>query len=304
LLEVPQFNPLEYKVIKDKRVILDDEKAAAYIELPVFRGERLLVDANVQTLFDAIKNGTFNPLLVILSSCEFEGTVYKINGQHTCWAKYYCPGYEPEVREIAYKVATEEQLKHLYASYDRGMARSNHHLTMVELSNVKAIQDIPISIVKFMAGALKFWLYKTIQDRRRVSPADVAGLIAGKHLQLFRTVCGFFQHAIANDKSAASFMRKHAIGSAMLETFSKVPTVAPEFWRPVCDGIGLDSKIDARWQLRDFLQKIVINGSSSKTVRVVSDETVYNHCVPAFNKWRRQDEVRKLMPSADRVRAI
>jgi hypothetical protein len=299
----PIVDKLQFEVISDKQIKLTDEVAAAYIELPIFRGERSIRDSHVQRLRDAMHDGTFNPLLVILSTCELHGVTYKINGQHTCWAKYYCSDYTPMVREVKYRVKDEDQLRQLYATYDRNMARSDQHITLIELANNDALKDIPVNIIKFLAPCLRFWLYQSSDDRRRCTPENLSSLIAGKYLQLFILVGHFYREYVAMGKETA-FFRRIAVGAAVFETFNKVPTLAPQFWKPVIDGIGLDTKFDARWQLRAFLQTTVINSASGKNKRSTSDETMYNHCIPAFNKWRKNEEVRAIRPTTTRVRAI
>lgn len=298
-----QDTKLNYQVLSDKVVVLDDEKASSYIELPVFKGERDITDSHVQRLFDEMSKGHFNPLLVILSSCEFQGVTYKINGQHTCWAKYYCSGYEPQVREIKYRVETEEDLRQLYATYDRGMGRSDSHLTMVELANNPHLREIPNSVIKLVTSGMKYWSFPTTAARRRCSPQDVASLATDKHLNLFLAICSFVRDNIESSKDA-QFARRVAVIAAMFETFNKAQGPSADFWLPVLNGIGLDSKEDPRYQLRSFLLEVRVKSSSSRGVRSVSDEEMYNHCVPAFNKWRRGEKIKAIRPTQDRIRAV
>lgn len=298
-----QDTKLNYKVLSDTTVILDEEKAASYIELPVFKGEREINEQNVQRLYDEMCKGTFNPLLVILSSCEFEGVTYKINGQHTCWAKYYCEGYTPQVREIRYRVETEEDLRQLYATYDRNMGRSDAHLTMVELANNPHLRDIPNNIIKLATAGLKFWNFTSSADRRRCSPQDIASLATEKHLNLFLTVCGFIREHIEGNRDA-QFARRVAVIAAMFETFNKAATAAIEFWQPVINGINLNSKEDPRYLLRAFLLSVKVNSASSRRERSVTDEELYNHCVPMFNKWRKGEKSKIIRPTQERVRAV
>lgn len=298
-----QDTKLNYKVLSDTVVALDEEKAAAYIELPVFKGERDITDSHVQRLFDEMRKGHFNPLLVILSSCEFQGVVYKINGQHTCWAKYYCDGYTPQVREIRYRVETEEDLRQLYATYDRGMGRSDAHLTMVELANNPHLRDIPNNVIKLATSGIKFWNFESSADRRRCSPQDIASLVTERHLTLFLSVCSFIRDNIEGSRDA-QFCRRVAIIAAMFETFSKVAGASSEFWTSVVTGLNLNSKEDPRHQLRAFLLSVKVNSAVNSRSRSVTDEDMYNHCIPAFNKWRKGEKIKALRSTAERVRAV
>lgn len=302
LIELPT-DKLEFRVLSDEQVVLNNHKAAAYIELPVFPGEREVSDPHVQHLYDEMTRGSFNPLLVILSSCEFQGVIYKINGQHTCWAKFYAEGYEPKVREIKYKVQTAEQLRQLYATYDRGKARSDAHLTKIELSNNVQLHGVPDRVLGLISSAMRFWTFNETGDRSRSRPQDIAALIGDKHLNLCLAVGNFIAANVGN-KPETSWIRRRCVVAAMMETFSKSVPKSLEFWQPVCDGIGLESKTDPRWQLRSFLQSVVINSASRRGTRSVSEEDIYNHCIPAYNKWRKGEEVRQLRPVEGRIKAI
>lgn len=291
---------LKFKILSDELVTLNDEKAASYIELPVFKGERDVKETHVQKLYDEMVRGLFNPLLVILAKAEFQGIVYKINGQHTCWAKFDYPGYAPKVREIFFKVESIEDLRQLYSTSDRNLVRDDKHITLVELSNNVHLKDFNNTLLKFMVTAFKFWMFETSAERKRCSPQDLALLIDSKHMTVFRAVTDFVYHFI-DGKKEAQFLRRSPVVAAMLETFSKVPTIAPQFWQPICDSIGLESKTDARWALRTFLSTVRLGASK---LRTLSEEDMYRHCIPAFNKWRKGEAVQQLRPAKERIRAI
>lgn len=293
-------NKLNFKVISDEIVSLNDEKAAAYIELPIFRGEREVKDAHVQRLYDAMRCGNFNNLLVILATAELHGVTYKINGQHTCWAKFNYPGFNPKVREIKFKVDTEDDLRQLYSSFDRNLVRDDKHVTLIELSNNVHLKEFSNTLLKFMVTAFKFWLFDHSSLRKRCTPQDVAVLIEEKHMALFRTVTEFVQVNV-DGKKEAQFMRRSPVVAAMFETFNKVPTIAPQFWKPVCDSIGLESKNDVRWLLRTLLATSRLSASKS---RAMTEEEMYRYCVPAFNKWRKGETAQVLRPAKERVRAV
>ena len=296
--EVP-VSKLKFKVLSDEIVTLNDEKAAAYIELPIFDRERDAKDVHVQRLYDEMVRGTFNPLLVILATAEFEGVVYKINGQHTCWAKFDFPGYCPKVREIRFKVDTAEDLRQLYSTFDRNLVRDDKHITLIGLSGNVHLKDFNNTLLKFVVTAFKFWVFATSGERKRCSPQDIAALIESKHLQLFRTVCDFVSHHVDGKKEAMP-MRRVPVVAAMFETFNKVSTIAPQFWQPVCDGVGLDSKTDARWALRALLSAVKLSANKG---RAMTEEDMYRHCIPAFNRWRKGESTLQLRPTKERVKA-
>lgn len=92
---------LAAEVISEKKVTLNRAKALEYIDLPVFPGERQVVEGHVQFLHDEMRKGTFNERLVILSTGLMSSVTYKVNGQHTCWAMLFMPpSYSLQVTEL------------------------------------------------------------------------------------------------------------------------------------------------------------------------------------------------------------
>lgn len=284
-LTIASLAKLKVDVVSDQTITLNHEKALSYLDLPVFPGEREVTDNHVQFLYDEIRKGTFNPLLVILSTATFNGVEYKINGQHTCWAVVAMPpSFSLRVREINYRVATAEQLKLLYSTYDRLKARTDGHITKVFLADTEATRDLWMSEVPRLVSAFRHWHVSNAASRR-VTPEQLSAVISREFSGLFRQVALFVQ---ANHKMALS--RRVPVVAAMFATFDKVPTKATEFWQPVIDGVNLSARSDPRWQLRDALLKALQPGSStrgSKGMRVLTTEDVFRICLLAWNKWRK-----------------
>jgi hypothetical protein len=284
---------LKFDVLSDETVTLDSDKSAEYIDLPIFPGEREVTDNHVQTLFDEMKKGTFNPMLVILSTAGFNGVTYKINGQHTCWAVVYMAeqkkGFSMKVREIRYKVTTEEQLKLLYASYDRLKARSDTHVSKVFLVGTAATDGIWNSVIASVVGGFRFWHVESENERKRIAPEQLAATIQKEFTELFRTVAKYVQ-----DHHNDTLAKKQPIIAAMFATFQKVPTKANDFWQPVMDGLNMNSKTDPRYVLRETMLKAGIKPTrktgEGREKRLMSSEEMYRLCISAFNKWRKGEE--------------
>lgn len=291
---------LEYEVLSDTKVKLDNDKAAAYIDLPIFEGERNVTDGHVQTLYDEMRRGNFNELLVVLSTCELKGVTYKVNGQHTCWAKMFMPeSYAPTVREIRYRVKTDEQLRNLYAVYDRGKVRTEGHLTKIKLVNTPAAEGIWSSNIEKLTAGMKYWLYPNKQERMRIRDSETAALVKHQHGQVFQNVGRFLQE----HHDARHLVRQPVIG-AMFDNFNKVPTIAPDFWEKVATGLGLDDKRDPRYHLREFLTRVVMQKSPSASLKRLADsEEIYRICVQAWNHWRKGGAVQMLRPTKERVKS-
>lgn len=302
-LELASLAKLKIEVVSDQQVVLDHTKAVEYLDLPIFPGEREITESHCQFLYDEMRKGTFNSLLVILSTATLDGIRYKINGQHTCWAVLAMPpSYSLRVREIAYRVASREQLKLLYGTYDRLRARSDSHVTKVFLADTPLTEGLWMSEVPRLVNAFRHWHITADTASRRVSPEQLAATIQAGFTDVFRAVAGFVQ---ANHK-ASPLVRRTAVQAAMFATFHKLPTKAAEFWQPVADGINLSSKTDPRYVLRDTLQKLLTVSSTTrggKGVRVVTAEDQYRLCILAWNKWRSGEQARgALRTPGDRPR--
>lgn len=272
---------LKYDVLSDKTVTLDRHKASEYIDLPIFPGERNVVETHVQRLYDEMRRGMFNPLLVILSTAVLEGIKYKVNGQHTAWAVAYMPeSFSMQVREIQYRVKSMEQLKLLYSTYDRLRPRSDAHATQVHLAGTDAAKDLWTSMLNKYCAAFRFWYVESEKQRSRLSPEQAAGIIQKDYHELFNQVGQFVQAFCPSD-----IARRMPVIAAMFPTFQAVPTKAAEFWKPVLDGLELTNKTDPRYQLREFLVKQHNRNQSGK--RLYTAEDCFRIALLCWQKWRK-----------------
>jgi hypothetical protein len=301
LTDVPDSGTNAAKLLTEKDVALDRLKAVAYIELPIFPGERPINDTNVQSLLDEMLGGTFNEDIVTLCTCLHDGIVYKINGQHTCWAYLYAidkkPNLKYNVRELHYEAKTPEQLKQLYASFDRGMSRTDSHLTRVYLTGTAVVDGLPKEMIGKAAMAIKFWLYPKKWDRDRAGPQEVSLLVQKEHPDLFRRVVTF----LAKHK-LEKFIHRHPVIASIFATFAKVPTKAEDFWVPVVTGVGMDHTEDPRLVLRNHLQSSVLRADGGAAKKSEGQETQYRTCIHMWNQWRAGKRVKVLRLPRDEKR--
>jgi hypothetical protein len=307
-LDYESLAKLKYEVLQDQTVDCGMKKAAEYIDLPIFKGEREVGDQHVQFLYDELRKGTFNPLLVILSTALFQGVTYKINGQHTAWAVVYMCEHKPDfaikVREIKYKVNSEEQLKLLYATYDRLKARSDAHVSKVFLIGSVAAEGIWNNVLSKLVSGFRFWHVELDSERRRISPEQLSAVIQREYGELFRAVGQYVQQNHTQELS-----QRMAVVAGMFATFEKVPTKAAEFWQPVLDGLGLTAKSDPRYALREALLKTAtkISGRTgeSREKRLMTSEELYRICILSWNKWRKGETVQASpRPSKTRIKPV
>jgi hypothetical protein len=300
LLMVQGSGKLRYEVLSDQSVVLDHARASRYIDLPIFPGERKVSDTQVQLLYDEMRKGTFNELLVILSTAVFNGVEYKINGQHTCWAIEFMPeAFSLNVREIKYKVESQQQLKLLYSTYDRLKARTDGHCTTVLLVGTPVMDGINTSLITKLTAGLKFWHFEHECDRRRITPEQINAIIQNELPQLWRRTALELQEYYLEQKHVARF----PVIAAMFATFDKVPTVAPDFWTPVASGIGLEKKTDPRLKLRDMLMQSALTATQTGKDHV-PPEQMYRMCLQAWNRWRRGENVQVLRTTKERQKPV
>ncbi len=307
---------LEAAKLFDKRVNLNGMKAMWYIDLPIFEGERPITESHVQRLFDAMRDGTFLADSVTLVTAILGNRTYKINGQHTSWAAFYMtekvdPKFSLNVREVQYRVKDQEQLRLLYSLWDVNKPRSSNHLTSVHLAGIKDLEGVPGGIRTKLISAYKLWKLGYSEanvsiERSRYTPAQIAAMIKSDGLDSV-VACGEFIH------EGGYMVRKHVCRSgpmaAMLETFSKTKTKAPEFWKPVMDGIGLDDARDARYCIREFLTAAGVHKdatherASGKSKKTLTAEQMYRTCIRAWNYWRDGTLVQRLQTPPERPKA-
>ncbi len=288
---------LDYEIASDRRINLTVDKAYAFLELETFQGERNVNERHVQRLYNAFSSGRFMWEHVIIATCKCEGTTYRVNGQHTCWMRVNAPkDIEAPVREMVYTVKDQHGLREIYSTFDQNKSRTSGHIMKALLIGNGASVDLWPSKVGEYAMALRYWLYPG--ESNNVSVPDVVELVETKYPELFRQVGLYYQSKYDNYKA----IRRKPIMSAMFATFDSAPRTALEFWNPVCDAIGFDSKEDARWQLRRFFD----NHSESRNMGkgTVSAEEIYRVSILAWNRWRKGEKVQSLRPTDKRLKPI
>ena len=225
---------------------------------------------------------------------------YKVNGQHTSWARLHISEkIAPEIRLLTYKASNIEQLKALYSTFDRDKPRTGVHLTRVELVNTAPAHQLWTTTLNIISRGVKLWLYEKQDDQNRCSPAQLAALITSSYAVPFNTI-GLFMQSLS--KEGYSQAKRSAVIAAMFATYSVAPDAALLFWRDTLEGTNLDKNC-ARWHLRRYLQSTVIrNYSASK--RVVNAEEMYRISIVAWNRWRKGEKVSHLRATDERIEAI
>ena len=296
-LDGAKVNPNKHVVISDKLVTLDQAKAIEYIDLPIFEQERDSDRRWVQSYLDEMKAGVFNFTATSLASAWLGDVRYKVNGQHTCWAFGFMPkNYKVTMREVIYRVKSEEALRQLYITYDAGKPRSKQHQTQILAADKDFCEGLTASFASKMCGALTFWTTPNDNTRRRVGVRKSMAIAEKDYPELFGCV-GNFAQAASKENSA---LKRMPVLAAMLGTFERSGRASIEFWQAVADGLTIPAKTDVRYQLR----KQLLNMQSRHVTAVTtgkpqpSDEKLYLICLAAWNKWRRGETSRSAIRPA------
>jgi len=264
------------------------------INMDVFAADRPLNQNWVDTLIDAMRRGTFRPEQVKISTCllKTDGKTYRMNGQHTAWAVKET-GIQYRFTHLHYEADTEDDMRQLYASIDRGRARTASNVLESYLYGIPSWEKVSKAKIRLLGSAFKLWYWQTKAERQKHDSDDVAYHLKGDHYDLAMKVQGMLKRVSKKDNPHAF---RAPVVAAMFATCNKAPEVSKAFWGPVCTGIGISTATDPRLKLRSLLQQSSINtGSGSRTEKKhVSAEYMYRACITAWNAYRDKRKLRAL----------
>lgn len=293
----------------NRKVLFNKLLAQKMLELDACPWERPLRDNHVAFLMGEAKRGTFMAELATLASCECkeDGREYRVNGQHTCWARTELDekDWPPEpITVLRYKASTLNDLRRLYAGFDRGTPRTRANVLAAYLTGTNQFDGVSPTMQRSMVEGLAFWLWESGSERRRHAPDDLAYLVQTEHKELVSKVLAFCE---ADPKLISlNYMRRQGVIAAMCETFTKAVKPSEEFWHAVKVGIGFTSAGDPRLRLRNALMQSIVQGVASKPskdVKIASAEMMYRWSILAWNLWRKGETVNALRLTKDRQRA-
>lgn len=286
-------------------VELDHELATNILNMVEFSSDRPLDNNHVMRLLTAMKRGTFLAEQVQIVTCKFAGKDYRMNGQHTCWARLEmdedlkCP-----IQHLKYAAKTENDMRRLYASIDRMKARSTGNIVCSYLFDTAEWKAFSKRTLVKVAEALAFWVWESDHQRTMHDGDDRSYLLQTTYFALGQHVAKFLE---ASKGIAGQHVRRRPVVAAMLATFQKAPQIATEFWSAVRDGTGFGSKNDPRLVLRNGLVTSSISTGKGATAekKSVSAEEIYRWCIHAWNAFRRDDVMKflKAPMSSDRPKA-
>ena len=290
------------KLTKRVTVEMDHEFCKWLLELTAFDPDRPLDENHVKHLNNAMKRGTFMPEQVMIITCSLDGTEYRMNGQHTAWARWDMPhDYRCPIQHLRYKAETENDMRRLYASIDRLKPRTTGNIIVSYLFGTPEWKGTSRAVLRKMAEGMSFWKWSGKHEQHLHDADDRAFLLMTDHYDLARKVAAFLEASAGKD---GRHVQRRPVVAAMFATFSKSANAATEFWSAVRDGVGFGDKHDPRLVLRNGLlsASIAVGAGAAAEKKSVSSEEMFRWSIQAWNAWRNEQPLKllKAMLSADR----
>lgn len=292
------------KRLEDKPVEMNLKLAEEVLSLHDFAADRKMDMNHVARLKSAMERGTFIPDLVQLITCQCKGTTYRLNCQHVAAARLQMPKeYRCPIRHIRYSAKTENDVRRLYASIDRGKPRNKATVVTSYLFETPEWAGFGRHVIGWISEGLSLWLWQSKHVRTFRDGDDRAFLLMTDYLDLGRKVGRFIQ---SHQNNVIKFLRRAPVIAAMFATFQKDEQAATQFWSSIAEGAGFTSSEDPRRVLRDGLMQASLKQGAGGTKRAAESEEMYRWCVNQWNSWRRGDRSKILRANMknDRPTAI
>lgn len=289
--------------LKEKKTIMLNRELATWLleQVEDFVAERPLRQRHVNYLAEQMERGSFLPEQVTIVVCELpDGRMVRMNGQHTSWAILEFKDEEAKAYEVnfmTYEADTEEDMRRLYASLDRGTPRTQDHVVRSYLVGSEHFGGLNGREIKMLSGGFAWYYWPMSHDRGKHGGDDIAVLLSTDYLDLALRVAEVVKGL---DKKRDAHLYRVAVIGAIFATVLKAPKIAAEFWARVADGLGLDSAQDPRYKLREFLISTAVRSQSGVSAgkRAVPGEDMYRACIAAWNAHRANKLVQHFKPSA------
>lgn len=284
---------------------LSRKRADEILGLEEFVGDRKLRPRHVDNLVQQMKRGTFHPEQVQIITCVCRETdrEYRMNGQHTAWARLEMDdSYPCQVQFLKYEAQTIADMRRLYATIDRGSPRTRSDVVHSYLAGTAEYGHFTVWSVRAIARGLSFYLWTSENERKAQDGDDVSYLLMTDYLEVGQKVAAFLDSCKghSNTQDGHGWLFRQSVAAAMIATFQASGSLKAldEFWSGVRDGVGLNSLNDPRLRLRNALQavaeKLGTNSDTNGKVKNIAAEQVYDWCIRCWNAFRKGEEIQVL----------
>jgi hypothetical protein len=260
-------------------------------ELEEFEGERNKRDYWADHLASLMVRGLFRFEQVVLAMASLDGVNYRLNGQHTCWARREFaddPTYSREVRLLTYTVQNKEDIRNLYTTFDQHGKRTRGHVVTAQLVGFNGWSDVSNQMINLTSQGYPMWKWEQPMERKTHDTREIAYLLKTENIELGVKV-GKFLTDTASGKDG-KLVRRAPVVAAMFGTWSKSGGASVDFWSAIVTGAGL-SKNDPRNRLRaELLSASVGSGDQTAGKKNRTQEQMLRLCINAWNAWRAGEE--------------
>jgi len=260
-----------------------------------------LSNKRVAYLVNCMNRGTFRPEWVNIITCVLNGVEYRMNGQHTAWARLEKPAnWRCPVTHMKYEAGDAEDMRRLYSSIDRGGTRSTGDVTISYLYGTAEFDGLGKKALRTLVEGFGFWKWEIETERLRHDADDRCYLLKTDAYQLAKHVVKFL---MTIDKESRHIMRRPVV-AAMFATYNKAIAAADDFWSPVRDGTGMRDSDDPRLKLRNALMSSSVNiGNGVESKKAVSSEEMFRWCIQAWNCYRVGQSLKQVKALLDKPRS-
>jgi len=275
------------KILEDRMIPFTFAFAVWYHELPKIRGERNINDGRAANMTALMRERKWSEGHGEISVAQFpDGTIYRLNGQHRCWARFEFGDndFQPMIRFVKYAVQDMDEYRDLYILFDNPNTdgnRSPAHLIKIALYGTVEYEGVNSTTCNKVSQGYKNWMYGFNNASRKVTIAQLC-----KELRHEYNSRGRAAAAIVGQIAASSLLKhlnRAPVFAAIFETL-KYPTHASEFWQSVIDGLFV-KRTDGTKVLSDYLHRTGLgNRQRNKEVtNLVAPDEMYNVCIKCFN---------------------
>jgi len=230
--------------------------AAYFYEKPLMHSVmRNIRESHVNYLAEEMTRGMFGSATIAFADCKENGRRFIVNGNHTLRA-IVKSGVTLYLTNEINECDTMEQVRHLYATYDKNLLRSR--ADSLRAYHADDTLNILQTDVKVLASAVSFMFQVFGGAHYRRMPDS----LVLEEMKEWATPYGHLLVAIGRGKPWFNRIAKRSVLTVALVSMRHQRAMAFPFWQSVVTGAGLARHAPAL-RLRDYLLEANIRGQGN-----------------------------------------
>ena len=274
--------------------IIGPTTATGILTKNIYQGQRIKDDRHVLRLVDMMKRGLWTDGDIVLAS--YRGTIYLINGQHTCHAIQLHNDEVPVTLKF-YEVNTLRDLALLYAQYDtsygikmRRLRDAIRALTALEPATFIDLNGdpVPVEFLELFCTGLVAGVNSWGNARLSFDQKIDTALLNTANFQRCLEIYGALFKGVKNE--VRRNFRRSPVFKVIFETWKIDPVKAAQFWLEAQAGAVMDNPKTMGQQMGKFLSHTISGGGHIPTppagYLVLGNRDMHNYCVLHWNAMR------------------